>query len=453
MVLVLVPIAGRVDGANRMYWTDAADGTIQRANLDGSSVENLVATGAGPQGIALDVTGGKMYWVEADGQKVRRANLDGSAVEDLVGSVGPADIALDVTGGKMYWTDVFVTGKIQRANLDGSAVEDLITFGAARYGIALDVTGGKMYWTDQGNVIIQRSNLDGSSVENLVTTGLSFPHGIALDLAGGKMYWTDLLTHKIQRANLDGSGVEDLVTGLENPAGIALDLTSGKMYWTDFGSHKIQRANLDGSGVEDLLTGLPIPVGIALELGPPLEVSAFLHGFGATANPPTLFLNSAPSSATTAKYKDSAGVKFAGGNLWKEIGTWPAEPTFSNGTLTALSDLDGWVGLKNSDDQGTRFDLRAEVYKNDMLVAAGETLCITGVTRNPDMAKEVIVSIAPFEPVDFNGTTEVLSLRVLTRIGTTGTGAFCGGHSNAVGLRLYFDAASRNSQFDVTIEP
>lgn len=411
MVLVLVPIAGRVDGANRMYWTDAADGTIQRANLDGSSVENLVATGAGPQGIALDVTGGKMYWVEADGQKVRRANLDGSAVEDLVGSVGPADIALDVTGGKMYWTDVFVTGKIQRANLDGSAVEDLITFGAARYGIALDVTGGKMYWTDQGNVIIQRSNLDGSSVENLVTTGLSFPHGIALDLAGGKMYWTDLLTHKIQRANLDGSGVEDL------------------------------------------LTGLPIPVGIALELGPPLEVSAFLHGFGATANPPTLFLNSAPSSATTAKYKDSAGVKFAGGNLWKEIGTWPAEPTFSNGTLTALSDLDGWVGLKNSDDQGTRFDLRAEVYKNDMLVAAGETLCITGVTRNPDMAKEVIVSIAPFEPVDFNGTTEVLSLRVLTRIGTTGTGAFCGGHSNAVGLRLYFDAASRNSQFDVTIEP
>jgi hypothetical protein len=85
--------------------------------------------------------------------------------------------------------------------------------------------------------------------------------------------------------------------------------------------------------------------------------------------------------------------------------------------------------------------------------AGGETFCITGVTRNPDMAKEVIVSFAPFEPVDFNGTTEVLSLRVLTRIGTNGTGAFCGGHSNAVGLRLYFDAVSQSSQLDATIEP
>ncbi len=204
--------------------------------------------------------------------------------------------------------------------------------------------------------------------------------------------------------------------------------------------------------------GVPRPQGSACDIGAyelveAIPFAAVLHGSGATANPPTLFLDSAPSSATTANYKDSAGVKFAGGNLWKDIGTWPAAATFSNGTLTALSDLRGWVGLKNSDDQGTRFDLLAEVYKNGTVVASGETHCITGVTRNPDMAKEVIVSFAPFGPVDFNGTTDVLSLRVLTRIGTTGTGAFCGGHSNAVGLRLYFDAVNRSSQFDGTIGP
>ena len=32
-----------------------------------------------------------------------------------------------------------------------------------------------------------------------------------------------------------------------------------------------------------------------------------------------------------------------------------------------------------------------------------------------------------------------------------GAGVFCGGHSNAVGLRLYFDAISRPSRFDATI--
>jgi hypothetical protein len=31
-----------------------------------------------------------------------------------------------------------------------------------------------------------------------------------------------------------------------------------------------------------------------------------------------------------------------------------------------------------------------------------------------------------------------------------GAGAFCGGHSNAVGLRLYFDSADRPSKFDAT---
>jgi hypothetical protein len=180
---------------------------------------------------------------------------------------------------------------------------------------------------------------------------------------------------------------------------------------------------------------------------------AFLHGIGPNANPPTLFLDDTAPTAGTAKYKDSAGVKFAGGNLWKEIGTWSAAPAFSNGTLTALSDLHGWVGLKNSDDQGTRFDLRAEVYKDSALVASGETYCITGVTRNPNLAQEVLVPFDPFPPEAFNGTTEVLNLRILTRIGTDGAGAFCGGHSNAVGLRLYFDAATRPSAFDGALAP
>ena len=174
----------------------------------------------------------KMYWTDKDTDKIQRSNLDGSSVEDLVtsGLSSPRGIALDVAGGKMYWTD---WDKIQRSNLDGSDVEDLGTTGLVlQDGIALDVAGGKMYWTDWGTDKIQRSNLDGSDVEDLVTTGLEYPGGIALDVAGGKMYWTDWGTEKIQRSNLDGSSVEDLVTtGLSYPRGIALDVAAGKMYW------------------------------------------------------------------------------------------------------------------------------------------------------------------------------------------------------------------------------
>ena len=121
-----------------MYWTDGWTKKIQRANLDGTNVEDLVTGKWGhPEGIALDVAAGKMYWVDSGMLELRRANLDGSNVEDLVGDglAFPTGIALDMTAEKIYWTD-FGTGKVQRADLDGSNVEDLVSGGieeCARY--------------------------------------------------------------------------------------------------------------------------------------------------------------------------------------------------------------------------------------------------------------------------------------------------------------------------------
>jgi hypothetical protein len=97
--------------------------------------------------------------------------------------------------------------------------------------------------------------------------------------------------------------------------------------------------------------------------------------------------------------------------------------------------------------------VRAEVYKNGELVAAGETYCIQGVTRNASLAKEVAIQFAPFAPVTLNGFTDELSLKVSTRIGSDGAGGFCGGHSNAIGLRLYFDSVHRPSGFNGSIAP
>ena len=263
----------------KLYWTDFGTKKIQRSNLDGSGVEDLVTTGLeSPSGLALDVSGGKMYWTDGGTNKIQRSNLDGSGVEDLVttGLVNPFDLALDVSRGKIYWTDGG-TNKIQRSNLDGSGVEDLVTARLeAPFGLALDVSGGKIYWTILITAKIRRSDLDGSGVKSLVTTGLEAPWGLALDVSGGKMYWTDPGTDRIQRSDLDGSGVEDLVTtGLVGPFGLALDVPGGKMYWTDGGTNKIQRSNLDGSGVEDLVTtGLEYPDGLALGYVPVEAVEA-----------------------------------------------------------------------------------------------------------------------------------------------------------------------------------
>jgi hypothetical protein len=390
-------------------------------------------------------------------------------------------IALDLADSKMYWTQTF-NGNVRRSNLDIPAgqdannrtdIEDLVVGESVnRRGIALDRAAGKMYFVDGDGGRIQRANLDGSNLEHLVTgLGSYDPGALDLDLAAGKMYFTRGSFGgpiKIQRANLDGSNVEDVVILTAPPLGIALDVPGGKIYWGTGGggnADKIQRANLQippgqtastRTDVEDIVAGLNGVTGLALGFGaesaPAAPTVVFLHGSGANANPATLFLDSAAPTTSTAKYRDSAGVKFGGGNQWKAIGTWVADPSFTSGSLSALGELRVWLGLKNSDDQGTRFDLAAEVWKNGALVAQGEALCVTGVTRNPAQAKEVTVSFQPFSAASFDGSSDVLSLKLLTRIGTNGSGGFCGGHSNAVGLRLYFDAVDRDAGFSGTLD-
>ena len=268
-----------------IYWTVHHPGKIQRANLDGSNVQDLVTGLVWADQIAVDFIGGKMYWVDQGGlergvSKIQRANLDGTNVEDLVitNESHPVSIALDVAGDKMYWTTRRVS-KIQRANLDGTNVEDLITIGLdSPGGIELDIVDGKMYWVNFNYDVskIQRANLDGTNVEDLVTTGLHRPSDIALDVANGKMYWTEHGsdsnsrspehdTAKIRRANLDGSDIQDLVNARAGrPEDIALDLGSSKMYWTDWIASKIRRANLDGSVVEEVISGSGDILGIAL---------------------------------------------------------------------------------------------------------------------------------------------------------------------------------------------
>ena len=124
--------------------------------------------------------------------------------------------------------------------------------------------------------------------------------------------------------------------------------------------------------------------------------------------------------------------------------------------LTALSPAHLWVGLKNSDDQGTQFDLKVELLRNGNPVASGLKRCVTGLSRNPDLAKESVVSFGPFDPVVVTAG-DVLSLKVSARVGTNPDDTKCAGpggsHNSALGLRLYYDAASRASRFDMTLDP
>ena len=258
--------------------------------------------GVGPDGIALDTARGHVYWtdmgkVSADDGSVMRANLDGSNVITIVpvgGTFTPKQLKLDPKNRKLYWSDREGM-RIMRANLDGSKVETLVVTGYGEsdrkdashwcVGIALDVEGGKLYWTQKGgdnshNGTIKRANLElpkGADPSRrpdieVLFAGLPEPIDLDLDLAKRQLYWTDRGDDTISRAPMKlPPGVapdarkdrEILVRGVSEAIGIALDLSRGKMYYTSLRG-VVGVAGLDGSGPRSLLTEQGPLTGIAV---------------------------------------------------------------------------------------------------------------------------------------------------------------------------------------------
>jgi hypothetical protein len=185
--------------------------------------------------------------------------------------------------------------------------------------------------------------------------------------------------------------------------------------------------------------------------GPTSEVTFHLHSFG--SNPVEFTLPTIAPVAGPAKFVDSPALKRTGTYPYPYtlIAEWDDGYIGNNSVncvLQSLSPLEVWLGLRNSDDQGTNFDLRADVSFTSsvpnsptIVIATTEALCITGLTRNPALANE-ITSTFP-APLHVAGDGE-FSLTLSARIASPA----CGGHANATGLRVYYDSADRDSLFD-----
>jgi sugar lactone lactonase YvrE len=274
----------------RLFFLDLSGGRVLTANPDGSDLKVIVSEGRKlPDGIVVDVASGHIYWTnmghpsENDGS-IDRADLDGKNVTNIIppgGTFTAKQLQLDKKNGKLYWSDREGM-RVMRANLDGSKIETLVdtSQGEARpgkeirkwcVGIALDVDGGKLYWTQKGldnagEGRIFRANLEipkGQTPANrkdieLLFDGLPEPIDLDLDLGNRIMYWTDRgdppRGNTVTCAPMDpkpGMEPKIIFTHLMEGIGLALDLKGGRMFITDLGG-SVYSANLDGSNKKSL---------------------------------------------------------------------------------------------------------------------------------------------------------------------------------------------------------
>jgi hypothetical protein len=115
-----------------------------------------------------------------------------------------------------------------------------------------------------------------------------------------------------------------------------------------------------------------------------------------------------------------------------------------NRTLSALSPAGVWVGLKNSDDVGTRFDLKAEVSTGGNLVGSGQLDGVAGGSSGFNNAHLDSIPLTLSAPVNA-GSGSSLSIKLSVRI-------TCSGNTHASGTaRLWFNDGQANSGFGATI--
>ena len=208
--------------SGKVYWTEktgGSRGTINSANLDGTSVTELTSILSVPMGISVDVTGSKPYWTNARG-RIQSANLNGSGIQNVVQDLsGPTDIV--VSNGFIYWTEG--GNSIRRVNISGQKITQDIAANLGSVG-GLAVGGGKVYWTEKTGKrggTINSANADGNPGATVLTSILATPMGIAVDTVGSNLYWTNA-RGRVQRANLNGSGITNVVEGLGSPGDIVL---------------------------------------------------------------------------------------------------------------------------------------------------------------------------------------------------------------------------------------
>ena len=283
---VAIPVSTQsASGApgDKLYWSDSVAGKIQRADLDGSNVEDILTGLPGPGDLAVDPYVGKIYWTSALG--IQRANLDGTGLEVAVSGVSAFRIALDPIRSKVYWTEL--GERIRRANYDGTDVQDLVTTGfdfAGPFGIAVDAPKGILYWSD--TVVIKQANLDGTGAALARNTGFVGP----IALAGQALVWIEYLPFTGTTILCDIASIEPAGASADAPAAMATGAEG--VYWADnaasciglpsepkptVGEPRIRRTS--GGTTVDLVTGLSHASGVAIALADPPPLST------ATATP------------------------------------------------------------------------------------------------------------------------------------------------------------------------
>lgn len=266
MILITFNILVNIHAQTYIYWTDADDNVIRRANISTRVVETIIYSQNTPRGITIDYEHGRLYFADGEHNSITGSFLNGDEVEYINEVTEPIDVCLDKRFGFIYYSDV-TEGTISRINTNSLQNEVIISNQEKPSFLDLDIVNNHIYYaTKHGDIsIIYRSDLDGSNIKEIINEN-GYIVGIAVDAYNKKLYWLNRKTSKVLSSNLDGSDKIDIADASPVCISIELDNINGILYWCEKDNSRIQMVNTDGTEFSTFLDNINIPGSIAIDI-------------------------------------------------------------------------------------------------------------------------------------------------------------------------------------------
>lgn len=327
-------------------------------------------------------------------------------------------------------------------------------------------------------------------------TGGSEPVGVAIMPDGNYAYVSNRATGELSAFSIDGqTGVPTLLPSSPFPSGPAPFYSSsdplGTFLFVPHSDHPESGASSVGvytvhvaSGIISQIAESPFPAGVeplTVAVSPDgrfayvaAHTSSEVYGFSIDRPAGTLSpLSGSPwliseGPAVVAFVTVAPPIVAWGDNSYGQLnGTPTTDITTSHDTvghivcgsadslspfviaqrlvqLTSLGPARVWTGLKNSDDVGIKFDLRAEVSVNGTLAGSGQLNSVPGGSSGFNNARLNTIPLTLPAPLNVEpGST--LALKMSVRNACSGSG------KNSGTARIWFGDASANSRFDAMI--
>lgn len=289
-------------GSEKIYYsTDTGlEKKIHRADLDGSNAEDLVSGLNTVRNVTLDLSADKVYWLDSGTFKIQRSNLDGTTVEDVItsGLAVSFDLAVDPDGGKVYWAEL--AGNIDRANLDGTGAESF-SMGGSLQGVDLLLSNTPIgtnveVVSDGGNFTIEYEEVTAKGLTTLAEVDSSEANSFLSDQEVGA-----ILPGTFRNISFTDGGVFDTTAGKGFLVKFHYDQTEFDTLLSPLGFQEeaLRLFHDTGSAIEDITASSLALATFGIGGGPVDTSGNFVYGFansfsnfgiGVNPEPATLLL-------------------------------------------------------------------------------------------------------------------------------------------------------------------